>query len=389
MNTARAPQGCSTIRIGACLANSDACARRDSEKSNCGRAVVAAGQSSRQSLEVITFYTPGESALELPDPAQCSEFTRRAVWIDLCEPTPEEEQVLEAALGLDIPTREEMQAIELSSRLYKEGNVLYLTATVLVKAQIERPESAAVTFILMPEQLVTLRYETPRAFQAFRARREANLTSYRTSYDILAGLIDAIIERIADILEGVGAHLDQISLEVFNADPTSARTTESSVRVQAGKVAQRDFVEVLRRIGLNSDLVSRARESLVSFTRLVAYFRETQKDTPAAAEALAHLKTVATDLNSLSDHATFLAGKVSFVLDATLGMINNEQNRIVKIVSIAAVVFLPPTLVASIYGMNFELMPELKWAAGYPFAIILKIISAVLPYAWFKRKGWL
>jgi magnesium transporter len=337
---------------------------------------------------VITFYIPGEPALELTDPAQCREFTRRAVWIDLCEPTPEEEQALEAALGLDIPTREEMQAIELSSRLYKEGNVLYLTATVLVKAQIERPESAAVTFILMPEQLVTLRYETPMAFQAFRARREANPQSYPTSYGILAGLIDAIIERIADILEGVGAHLDQISLEVFNAHPASA-TTESSVRVQARKIAQRDFVEVLRRIGLNSDLVSRARESLVSFTRLVAFFRETQKEIPAATEVLAHLKTVAIDLNSLSDHATFLAGKVNFVLDATLGMINNEQNRIVKIVSIAAVVFLPPTLVASIYGMNFELMPELKWAAGYPFAIVLMVISAVLPYVWFKRKGWL
>jgi magnesium transporter len=371
------------------LANSDACVRRDSKENICDRAVVAAEQSSRQSLEVITFYIPGEPALELADPAQCRQFTRRAVWIDLCEPTPEEEQVLEAALGLDIPTREEMQAIELSSRLYKEGNVLYLTATVLVKAQMERPESAAVTFVLMPEQLVTLRYETPMAFQAFRARREANLQSYRTSYDILAGLIDAIIERIADILEGVGANLDQISLEVFNAHPTSATTTKSSVRVQARKIAQRDFVEVLRRIGLNSDLVSRARESLVSFTRLVAFFRETQKDTPAAEEALAHLKTVATDLNSLSDHATFLAGKVNFVLDATLGMINNEQNRIVKIVSIAAVVFLPPTLVASIYGMNFELMPELKWAAGYPFAIVLMVISAVLPYLWFKRKGWL
>ena len=382
-------RGCSTIRISACLANSDACAHRAWEESICDLAVVAAEQSSRQSLEVITFYIPGEPARELADPAQCAEFTRRAVWIDLCEPTPVEEQALEAALGLDIPTREEMQAIELSSRLYKEGNVLYLTATVLVKAQIERPESAAVTFILMPEQLVTLRYETPMAFQAFRARREANLQSYPTSYDILAGLIDAIIERIADILEGVGAHLDQISLEIFNAHPTSATTTQSSVRVQARKIAQRDFVEVLRRIGLNSDLVSRARESLVSFTRLVAFFRETQKEIPAATEVLAHLKTVATDLNSLSDHATFLAGKVNFVLDATLGMINNEQNRIVKIVSIAAVVFLPPTLVASIYGMNFELMPELKWAAGYPFAIVLMVISAVLPYLWFKRKGWL
>jgi Mg2+ and Co2+ transporter CorA len=181
------------------------------------------------------FYFPGEPALELTDPAECREFTRRAVWIDLCEPTPEEEQVLEAALGLDVPTREEMQAIELSSRLYKEGNVLYLTATVLIKAQIERPESAAVTFILMPEQLVTLRYETPTAFQAFRARREANLTSYPTRYDILAGLIDAIIERIADILEAVGAHLDQISLEVFDADPRNSSTPDSSVRVQTVK----------------------------------------------------------------------------------------------------------------------------------------------------------
>lgn len=337
---------------------------------------------------MITFHCPGEPAIELTDSTQCPELTRRAVWIDLYEPTAEEERVLESALGLDIPTREEMQAIELSSRLYKEGNVLYLTATVLIKARIERPESAAVTFILMPEQLVTLRYETPTAFQAFRSRREANLKGYPTSYDILAGLIDAIIERIADILEGVGAHLDQISDEVFNADHTST-TMESSVGGKTREVPRRDFVEVLRRIGLNSDLVSRARETLVSFTRLVAFFRETQKDTAAAAEALTHLKTVAGDLSSLSDHATFLAGKVSFVLDATLGMINNEQNRIVKIVSIAAVVFLPPTLVASIYGMNFELMPELKWVGGYPFAILLMVIAAVLPYLWFKRKGWL
>jgi magnesium transporter len=337
---------------------------------------------------VITFYCPGQPAIELPDSAQCLELTRRAVWIDVCEPTAEEERVLEAALGVDVPTRDEMQAIELSSRLYREGDVLYMTGTVLTNVHIERPASSAVTFMFMPEQLVTLRYETPLALQAFRMRREANPKSYQTSYDILAGIIDAIIERIADILEAVGVNLDHISGEIFNAGHNQ-RTIGSSVAVRPSKVAQRDFLEVLRRIGMNSDLVSRTRESLVSFSRLVAFFRETQKDTVAAREALTHTKTVAVDLSSLSEHATFLATKVSFVLDATLGMINNEQNRIVKIVSIAAVVFLPPTLVASIYGMNFELIPELKWTGGYPFAIVLMIISAVLPYFWFKRKGWL
>ncbi|MBA2743048.1 MAG: magnesium transporter, partial [Chthoniobacterales bacterium] len=155
------------------------------------------------------------------------------------------------------------------------------------------------------------------------------------------------------------------------------------------KARQRDFVEILRRIGAVSDLVSRARESLVSFGRLVAFFREVRKDDASARESLAHSKTVIADLGSLSDPASFLAGKVSFLLDATMGMINNEQNAIIKILSVAALVFLPPTLVAGIYGMNFEFIPELKWAHGYPFALSLMILSAVLPYLFFRRKGWL
>jgi magnesium transporter len=122
---------------------------------------------------------------------------------------------------------------------------------------------------------------------------------------------------------------------------------------------------------------------------VVAFYREMQKDNPAAHRAMVHLKTVGGDLASLSDHATFLAGKISFSLDATMGMINNEQNKIIKIMSVAAAVFLPPTLVASIYGMNFKFMPELEWMAGYPMAVVLMLVSAVLPYVFFKRKGWL
>lgn len=343
---------------------------------------------------MITFYAPGVPSTRLEELAACGELARAAGWIDLYEPTQEEEETLEAALGIDIPTREEMQAIELSSRLYEEKGILFLTATVLANADTNNPQSAAITFILSADKLVTLRYANPMAFTAFQARREANLERYQTSYQFMGGLIDAVIERLADILEGVGASLDRISLRVFDAEaPDGSSQWETEPTKKRGgktrRARQRDFVQILRRIGAVSDLVSRARESLVSFGRLVAFFRELRKDDARARESLVHSKTVVADLGSLSDHASFLAGKVGFLLDATLGMINNEQNAIIKILSVAALVFLPPTLVAGVYGMNFEILPELKWAHGYAWALTLMAISAVLPYLFFRRRGWL
>ena len=343
---------------------------------------------------MITFYSPGKPAEPLTSAELCAALTRDAVWIDLLEPTAAEEQTLEAALGLDIPTREEMQAIELSSRLYEENGALFMTATIVNKAMTNTPQTSAVTFILTANKLITLRYDDPVPFRAFPKRREANLSRYQTPGQFLAGLIDAIIERAADILEGVGAELDLISLKVFDPNPRDvtisfAARFKHSPSGQARRARQRDFVEVLRRIGAVSDLVSRTRESLVSFTRMVAFYRELRKEDGDNREALAHLKTIAGDFGSLSDHATFLSSKVSFLLDATLGMINNEQNAIIKILSVAALVFLPPTLVAGIYGMNFHILPELNWPFGYPFALAIMFASAVLPYLWFKRRGWL
>ncbi len=344
---------------------------------------------------MITFYAPGAASVRLIAPESCAELTRAAIWIDLLEPTQEEEQTLEAALGINIPTREEMQAIELSSRLYEEGGVLYMTATVLTKADTSAPESSAVTFILTGNRLVTLRYADPVPFNAFRTRREGNVQRYETAGQFLGGIVDAIVERIADILENVGVDLDRVSSKVFdthrveNAMPLHTRLRHSP-HGRARKARQQDFVAILRQIGGASDLISRTRESLVSFTRLIAFYREVRKENESTSrESLAHLKTIVGDLGALSDHASFLSGKVSFQLDATLGMINNEQNAIIKILSVAALVFLPPTLVAGIYGMNFEHMPELKWLHGYPFAVAIMIASAVFPYLWFKRKGWL
>ena len=338
---------------------------------------------------MMTFYSPGQPAFEMTDLTLCPEWTHKAVWIDVFEPTKGEELALEAALGIGVPTREEMQEIELSSRLYREGEILFMTATVLLKADTSHPESSAVTFILTPRELVTVRYVALPPFQAFQAEREKNSHDYKTAYDVLAGLIDAVIERIADVLENVGASLDSLSFEIFDSEAVNGgRLPGATTHKPRGRKSQRDFTNILKRIGCLSDVVSRTRESNVSFGRLVAFFREMHKENARARDALTHLKTVAGDLESLSDHATFLSSKVSFLLDATLGMINNEQNAIIKIVSLAAVVFFPPTLVASIYGMNFDVMPELKWVLGYPFAMVLMVVSAILPYVYFKRKGW-
>lgn len=343
---------------------------------------------------MITFYRPGKPAVQLTPEESCDTLTRDSAWIDMLEPTAHEEQALEHALGIDIPTRDEMQSIELSSRLYQTDENLFMTGTVLTRADSMRPQSSAITFILAGAKLVTIRYDDPVPFKTFCARRETNLSRYCTGVEFLGGLIDAIVERIADILERVGAELDQVSPRVFepvhlNDHAHGPHGLVHSARGQARKARQRDFVDVLRQIGAASDLVSRARESMVSFTRMVAFFREVSKEHGATRESDAHVKTILGDLGSLSDHAGFLSTKISFLLDATLGMINNEQNAIIKVLSVAALVFLPPTLVAGIYGMNFQFIPELHWRHGYPFALTIMIVSAVLPYLFFRRRGWL
>lgn len=184
-------------------------------------------------------------------------------------------------------------------------------------------------------------------------------------------------DRMADALERVGVEIDAVSRDVFRTKARQAASTASS----------RDLRATLEQIGRNGDLLTKLRESLVSINRLLTYHSTMEVADKKAAKARA--KTLHRDVIALSDQSTFLSQKINFMLDATLGLINLEQNQIIKIFSVAAVIFLPPTLVASIYGMNFEQMPELKWVFGYPLAIAFMISSAVLPYLRFKRRGWL
>lgn len=297
-----------------------------------------------------------------------------AVWIDLLAPTREEERRVEALLGVEVPTHEEMQEIEVSSRLYEENGALYMTATVLCKAQSERPETAAISFILAGDRLVTVRYAEPQPFALFAARCQRAPGVHTRGDAVLAGLLDALIDRIADILEHIGREVDDISHEIFE---------------HSAKPGRGDFQGILRRLGLRGDLTSKVRESLVSVGRLLMFLTQASTAQKIAKNLRDRLRTMSRDVRSLTDHVSFLSSKINFLLDATLGMINIEQNAIIKIFSVVAVVFLPPTLIASIYGMNFAYMPELEWVPGYPWALLLMLASAITPYLYFRRRGWL
>lgn len=321
-----------------------------------------------------TYCSGASQAIEL-SVADTPALPARAVWIDLLNPTRAEELFIEQNLGLQLPTREDMVEIEPSSRVYEEDGALYLTANLVVQADTE-PTSTPVAFVLTPTHLVTVRYADPKSFMAFGAHVERNPALCADANSALVFLLEAIVDRLADVLEGVSTEIDNIGKATFRRSSAKARQrmTNEALRVLLG------------RIGQAQDLVSKSRESAVSLARVVSFLSFSIKKDGNARE---HLKSMQRDLSSLTDHATYLGGTATFLLDAALGLISIEQNAIIKIFSVAAVIFLPPTLVASIYGMNFEFMPELGWHFGYPFAIGAMIVSAIVPYLFFRARGWL
>jgi magnesium transporter len=305
------------------------------------------------------------------------------VWIDLLRPSEEERAHVGALTACDLPTREEMREIEASSQTYQEGDALYLTTTVLARADTPAPEQSEVTFVLTPRHMITLRYAEPRSVAIFavRACRQPELLG--SAVDALLGLLDAVIDRTADVLEMVGGRIDALSTRIFS-DTLEKRGKESADPRKGSAALQ----EVLRGVGRAGDLTHRVRDSLAGLDRIVAYLTTVSLQR-LTKDQKASLKTLTRDLRSLNEHAGFLAHEVNFLLDATLGLINIEQNAIIKIFSVVAVIFLPPTLIASAYGMNFEYMPELDWNLGYPMAILMMILSAILPLWYFRRRGWL
>ncbi len=302
-----------------------------------------------------------------------------APWIDLINPTLDEDRYVEKVTGVSIPTREEMQEIEVSSRLYSENGAEFMTMSAVTALDTDKPILTPITFVLKGQTLVTVRYAEPKPFSIFiiRAQR-SGAVACATGEQVMMSLLEALIDRIADALERVGMKIDTLSQEVFHApSANSARRAK-------------DFQRVITDIGREGELLSMIRESLLSMNRVLTYHvAVSEDDKKAQKDARTRIRTVQRDVASLTEHTAYLSTKVNFLLDATLGMINLEQNQIIKIFSIASVCLMPPTLIASLYGMNFKHMPELGWSLGYPMAVALMIVTAIAPFYYFRKKGWL
>jgi len=324
---------------------------------------------------MISVHVPNGSVLERRAIPPDNDIPDSAVWIDLVVPSGSDDKIIERALGIAVPTREEMQEIEATSRLYVENGARYMTATLMCQSDTESPKTTAVTFILSAHRLVTVRYDDPKPFAIVNHKLARMCPPNPTGEAVMMDILDAVIDRAADILERIGADVDQVSHDIF----------EPENEVLGSRGYNRTFIS----IGRKGDLTSKVRESLVSIGRLLLFLANEAETMKWAKEQRAHLKGMQRDIQSLSDHATYLSGKIQFLLDAMLGVVSLQQNNIIKIFSVAAVVFMPPTLVASIYGMNFRHMPELDTEFGYPAALLLMLVAAILPYWFFKWKKWL
>jgi magnesium transporter len=325
---------------------------------------------------MLSVYVPRGTALERVPVASDTDVPENAIWFDLVGPTQQEDKLVEGRVGIAVPTREEMQEIEVTSRLYVENGARYMTATLMCQSDTDMPKTTAVTFILSGHRLITVRYDEPRPFMIVGHKLARICPAGASGESVLMELLDAVIDRAADILERIGLEVDKVSHEIFEPEESVTERSKS-------------YPVILKTIGRKGDLTSKVRESLVSIGRLLLYLANEADSMRWAKEPRAQLRGMQRDVQSLSDHAAYLTNKIQFLLDALLGMVTLDQNNVIKIFSVAAVVLLPPSLVGTIYGMNFKHMPELDWTLGYPLALVLILLAAVLPYYFFKWKKWL
>jgi magnesium transporter len=299
-----------------------------------------------------------------------------AIWIDLYDPTADEIRKVEKDLSLDIPGRKDLEEIESSSRLQFEDEVLQLSTPVSAHGDEDGP--TPVGFVLTEKSLVTIRYTEMHAFEA--TAHYCNKKAHGlTSSEVFISLVEGMVDYGADMLEEIGAHLNKMSREAFNR--------YSRPRKRGIKRQTRLLREALVDIGNTGDKLSQIRESMLALQRIAPFVRE-KAEHWMKEDMQARLKTVERDIKSLADFEVHLSNKVQFLLDAVLGFINTEQNDIFKVLTIASVVGIPPTFIASMYGMNFHDMPEYTWHYGYEWGLFLIALSTVLPIAWFKWRGW-
>jgi magnesium transporter len=330
---------------------------------------------------MLTLYHSCTAPGERPGDLAKATLQANVTWIDLLKPEPDEVAYVKRTTGLEVPSIEDLSEIESSSRLRHQNGAIYLSAPLIYRADSDHPLTTPVGFVLTRERLMTVRFEDITSFKTFSARDLAAESDPLSSAAVFAGLMDAITDRLADVLESIAAELDALSHRLFHAPATEPVSRRPPARESA------DLRIILRRVGNSGDLASKIRDSLLGVGRIVPYVLSLAAEW-LPSEIKPRLETVRQDVLSLSDYDTHILNKVQLLLDATLGLINVEQNNIIKVLTIVSVVGVPPTLVASIYGMNFKAMPELDWSWGYPYGLAMIALSAVVPLLWFKWRGW-
>ncbi len=299
------------------------------------------------------------------------DLTRKdTIWIDLELPTEEERTLVQSVFRLELPDDDELKDLEASARYYQDEWGIHLQSTFL-QSSAEAASNVTLSFTLHEGRLLTIHDEDLAVLRLFRMRSRAMTGMVDDAVDIVLWCYTLAAEQDADVLEEIYRILDEVSTLVLNRDED---ITDQVMR------------QNLERIAGQEDLNGKVRLDLMDNRRALSFLLRTRTLSPAQTQ---DVREILRDMESLNGHTAFLFDKINFLMDALLGMITLGQNKIIKIFSIAAVVFLPPTLVASIYGMNFDFMPELKWTFGYPLALLLMVIASIAPYWYFKRKGWL
>ena len=299
------------------------------------------------------------------------------VWLDLLDPSDAERSLVERATGLRVPARDDLAEIESSSRLNDENGVLSMSMPLATLDADNMPQARPMGFVLSKEHLLTVRYSELPVFAAYAAQLNSHAAA-PSSVTAFLGLLEAMVDRLADILETIRGELDTISHRVFQPDGRRRTPAAADMQLRA----------TLRAVGRAGDRLSNLRDSLLGVQRIVHFTSHRAADYVPGNER-SRLVTLQQDITSLTDYDVQLSDKVQFLLDATLGFINIEQNNSIKILTVVSIVGVPPTLVASIYGMNFKWIPELQWDYGYFYALAMIVLTAVIPLIVFKRKGWI
>ncbi|MTW10317.1 magnesium/cobalt transporter CorA [Pseudoduganella eburnea] len=292
------------------------------------------------------------------------------VWVDLTDPTEDERAWVKSIYGVILPGEDEVKDIEASARYYEaENGDLHLRTDFLLEEDEGPSRVVTVAFILAKKMLFSVHTDDLPVFRLVRMRARSRPGSIADYMDVLLDLYATDAEYSADALEGIYQNLEEVSGRVLQEEFTD-----------------KDAADALSAIAHEEDLNGRIRRNMMDTRRAVSFL---MRGRLLNSDQFEEARQILRDIESLDGHTSFLFDKINFLMDATVGFININQNKIIKIFSVASVAFLPPTLIASVYGMNFEVFPELKWSLGYPWAVGLMMVSALAPLLYFRRRGWL